>query len=210
MAIVGRPNVGKSTLFNRIIRKNEAIVDDRPGVTRDRKYAAAEWEGRPFTLVDTGGFIHKSENTIERGVTRQVLKAVEEADVVLFVTDCSTGVTAEDQDMAALLRKSKRPVLVVANKADNEKREIAAGEFHGFGMREVIPVSAVSGRGMGDMLSAVIRTLKAEESSAPEEAGGEPVRLAVIGRPNTGKSTFVNTLTGEERVLVHDIPGTTR
>jgi len=210
VAIVGRPNVGKSTLFNRIIRKQEAIVDDWPGVTRDRKYARAEWEGKPFTLVDTGGFIQKSENAIEKGVTRQVLKAVEEADVVLFVTDCSTGVTAEDQDMAALLRKSKRPVLLIANKADNEKREASAGEFHRFGMKEVIPVSAVSGRGMGDLLSAIIRTLKAEEASAPEKADVEAVRLAVIGRPNTGKSTFFNTLIGEERVLVHESPGTTR
>lgn len=209
VAIVGRPNVGKSTLFNRLIRRREAIVDDQPGITRDRKYADTEWEGTTFTLADTGGFIPKGRDAIEEGVTRQVKIAVEEADLVLFINDAATGITDTDGEAAKLLRKSKKPVILVVNKADHLEREFAAAEFIRLGLGEPLLISASNGIGTGDLLSRVIRMLGTRPAAGNEEKS-DSVVLAVIGRPNVGKSTFINAILGEERLLVTEIPGTTR
>ena len=209
VAIVGRPNVGKSTLFNRIIRKREAIVDDTAGITRDRKYADADWEGVPFTLVDTGGFIPRSQDVIESGVTSQVRVAIEEADFLLYLVDGTSGITDVDGEMADILRKGRKPYLLVVNKMDNERRTPDAAEFIRLGLGEPVLISALGGIGIGDLLSSVIARLDLPEpvDETGEETG---VRLAVVGRPNVGKSTFVNTVLGQERVLVTEIPGTTR
>lgn len=209
VAIVGRPNVGKSTLFNRLIRRREAIVDDQPGITRDRKYADVEWEGREFTLADTGGFIPKGRDVIEEGVTRQVKIAVEEADLVLFIVDAMTGITDIDGEVARLLRKGEKPVVLVVNKADHPERALAAFDFVRLGLGEPSVISASNGIGTGDLLSRILETLGPQ--ALPSEAEkSDAVFLAVVGRPNVGKSTFVNTVLGEERLLVTEIPGTTR
>ena len=209
VAIVGRPNVGKSTLFNRIIRKREAIVDDEPGITRDRKTGDAEWEGVLFTLVDTGGYVSKGRDAIETGVTRQVRLAMEEADLVVFLVDCTTGITDVDDDVARILRKSQKPCVLAVNKVDGERREPYAAEFVRLGLGEPVAVSAQVGRGVGDLLSLIVEALERPdgEVSSPDE---DVVKLAVIGRPNVGKSSFVNRVVGEERLLVTDVPGTTR
>ena len=209
VAIVGRPNVGKSTLFNRLIRRREAIVDDEPGITRDRKSADAEWEGRVFTVVDTGGFIPRGRGTMEKGVTRQVQLAVEEADLVLFVTDATTGITDVDGEVARLLRRRNKPVILAVNKADNPGRETGVAEFIQLGLGEPLAISAEGGIGTGDLLSRIVLVLGPAPNGA-DEAEAEAVRLAVVGRPNVGKSTFVNSVLGEERLLVTEIPGTTR
>jgi GTP-binding protein len=209
VAIVGRPNVGKSTLFNRIIRRKEAIVDDQPGVTRDRKHAHAQWEGVPFTLVDTGGFIPKTRDRMEEGVTAQVFAAIQEADLILFVVDATTGITDVDGEVAEILRKSGKPHILAANKADNPARELDAAELYRLGLGEMMPISALGGRGIGDLLSAVT-----EKFDPVQDVGAEPsegvIRIAIVGRPNAGKSTYINTILGEERLLVTEIPGTTR
>jgi GTP-binding protein len=210
VAIVGRPNVGKSTLFNRLIRRREAIVDDQPGITRDRKLAEAEWEGRHFQIMDTGGYIPKSFDVIETGVTEQVLMAVHEADLILFLVDVTTGITDVDEQVAVLLRKSGKASLVAVNKVDNDKREMELHEFYKLGLGEPMGISASLGRGIGDLLSAVVAALQAPGDAAENEPGQHEVRLAIIGRPNTGKSTFINTVLGENRMLVTEIPGTTR
>lgn len=210
VAIVGRPNVGKSTLFNRIIQRKEAIVDDQPGVTRDRKFAHAQWEGVFFTLVDTGGFIPKTLDRIEEGVTSQVRAAIREADLILFVADATTGVTDVDGEVAELLRKSGKPYILAANKADNPARELDAADLYQLGLGEVLPVSATGGRGVGDLLSAVVEKLPPPETESLAADGGPVLRIAVVGRPNAGKSTYINTVLGEERLLVTEIPGTTR
>lgn len=209
VAIVGRPNVGKSTLFNRIIRKKEAIVDDQPGVTRDRKFADANWQGTAFLLVDTGGYIPKTEDVIEAGVTAQVNSAIKEADLILFVVDATTGITDVDGDVAELLRKSQKPYLLAANKADNPTRELESATFYQLGLGEVMNVSAIGGRGIGDLLSEIVDRIEPLDSGHIE-LSDDVVKLAIIGRPNAGKSTYVNTILGEERLLVTDIPGTTR
>ncbi len=209
VAIVGRPNVGKSTLFNRIIRKREAIVDDTPGITRDRKSAATEWEGFQFTLVDTGGYIPKTKDTIESGVTRQVRLAVEEADLILFLVDCTTGITDVDGEVAELLRKSSKPYLVVVNKVDQKNRELDAAEFIRLGLGEPVMVSSLAGRGVGDLLSLIVKKL-GQTGSKKTVADDNAVKLAIVGKPNVGKSTFINVILGEERLLVTEIPGTTR
>lgn len=208
VAVVGRPNVGKSTLFNRIVRRREAIVDDAPGVTRDRKCADAEWEGVPFVLMDTGGYIPKGKNVIETGIAKQVRFAVAESDVVVFLVDCSTGITDVDGEVAEILRKNEKPCIVAVNKVDSDKHELDAAEFHRLGLGEPVMVSALVGRGVGDLLSRVVERLDGGEEEQTEEDGA--VKLAVVGRPNVGKSTFVNTILGEERLLVTEIPGTTR
>ncbi|HHS14248.1 MAG TPA: ribosome biogenesis GTPase Der [bacterium] len=209
VSIIGRPNVGKSTLFNRIVRRREAIVDDMPGVTRDRKSFPAEWEGRSFAVADTGGYIPKTQDTMEKGVTRQVQAALEQADVVLFVADCTTGITQVDAQVACLIQKSGKPCVLAVNKTDNEKREPEAAGFIHLGLGEPVPVSALSGRGVGDLLSEVVKRLP-EESASYNSETDPALRLAVVGKPNVGKSTFINTLLGEERLLVTEIPGTTR
>ncbi|NQT24295.1 ribosome biogenesis GTPase Der [candidate division KSB1 bacterium] len=210
VAIVGRPNVGKSTLFNRIIRRKEAIVDNQPGVTRDRKYAHAEWEGVNFTLVDTGGYIPKTRDIIEEGVTAQVRAAILEADLILFVVDATTGITDVDGEVADILRKSDKPYILAANKADNPARELEATTLYKLGLGDLMLISALGGRGIGDLLSALIEKLDPIEDGADKDASEDVIKVAIIGRPNAGKSTYINTILGEERLLVTEIPGTTR
>jgi len=206
VAIVGRPNVGKSTLFNRLTEQRDAIVDDQPGVTRDRIYGEVHWTGRDFDLIDTGGFVPNSADTYEAAIREQVHVALEEADVVLLVVDVTTGITSIDEEMATLLRRGDTPVVVVANKADNEERRWEVPAFYALGFEDVFAVSATSGIGTGDLLDAVIEQL-------PETDGDERpefTQIAIIGRPNVGKSSLVNKLVGAERSIVTDTAGTTR
>jgi GTP-binding protein len=222
VVIVGRPNVGKSTLFNRIIGEQVAIVEDRPGVTRDRKETEAEWLGVEFMLVDTGGWL-PGGNDLDAKVSRQVEAAVKTADVVLFVTDATTGVTEDDEALARWLRRIKAPVLLVANKADNDRRENERWEFLALGAGEPHPVSALHGRRAGDLLDEVISLLPVSDEAEPLpgidledatelwKAGDQPPpRVAIVGRPNVGKSTLFNRLVGADRSVVHDMAGTTR
>ena len=220
VAVVGRPNVGKSTLLNRIVGRREAIVEERPGVTRDRKEATAEWGGREFTIVDTGGWLPGEASTLEGKVSRQAEKAMAEADLVLFVVDTSIGPTDEDDRVAAVLRRLDRPTLVIANKVDSDKREHEIWEFASLGLGDPWPVSALHGRGTGDLLDEIIARLPfaAEPSETVEHEedglGGQDdeadAAIAIVGRPNVGKSTLFNRLIGDERSVVHDLPGTTR
>jgi GTPase len=208
VAIVGRPNVGKSTLFNRLAQTRLAIIEDQPGVTRDRLYFDADWNGRTFTLVDTGGIqIDKEGDTIEAHVTRQAEVAIREADVIVFVVDGRQGVTPGDREVADLLRRTKKPVLLAVNKIENLKHEELAYEWYELGLSDPITVSALHGMGTGDLLDALVEQLP----DRPEEEREEGVyRVAVIGRPNVGKSSLVNKLLGEDRVIVSDVAGTTR
>jgi GTP-binding protein len=210
VAVVGRPNVGKSTFFNRIIRRREAIVDDVAGITRDRKYAEAEWEGVHFTLIDTGGYLPKAENPIDSGVAHQVRLAMEEADLVMLVVDVTSGITDEDFEVAELLRKNEQKTVLVVNKVDGQNREYLAAEFARLGIPDMIAVSALGGRNMGDCLSLVLDRLGREPVPGSAPVNENEIKLAIVGRPNTGKSTFINTMLGEERMLVTDVPGTTR
>lgn len=206
VAVVGRPNVGKSTFFNRAIGRRVAIVDDAPGVTRDRNFGRAEWTGRPFFVVDTGGVIEGSDRTIDRLIREQAMTAVEEADVVLFLVDSRTGVHPLDQRLAEVLRRSSRPVLLTVNKVDNHPLERTHLDFWELGMGEPHPVSAISGRGFGDLFDTMLALLPEED----EDTDPGDLRVAVIGKPNAGKSTLVNRLFGADRVVVSDEPGTTR
>jgi GTPase len=225
VAIVGRPNVGKSTLFNRIIGAQAAIVEDRPGVTRDRKELDAEWLGVPFRVIDTGGWLPRGSG-LEAKVSQQVEAAVRHADVVVFVVDASVGVTDEDEAIADWLRRGVHEVVVVANKADNDRREDERWEFLALGLGEPYPVSALHGRRAGDLLDVVVDRLPGKDVDADEAGPDEmtavdqhepwtpeaprPPRVAIVGRPNVGKSTLFNRLVGEDRSVVHDVPGTTR
>ena len=206
VTIVGRPNVGKSTLFNRIIGKREAIVHNLPGVTRDRHYAVSDWSGKSFMLVDTGGYMPTSQDMIDLAIREQVDIAIEETDVILFMVDLTTGITDIDLSIAEKLRRTERPVLLVVNKTDNEMRESETFQFYNLGLGDPQPVSATLGRGIGDMLDHLIHFFE----ETPEEAETDFIKLAVIGKENVGKSSFVNTLLGKERVIVTPIPGTTR
>ncbi|HZT66008.1 MAG TPA: ribosome biogenesis GTPase Der [Acidimicrobiales bacterium] len=213
VALVGRPNVGKSTLLNRIVGRREAIVEERPGVTRDRKVVEGEWAGRVFDVVDTGGWL-AGGGRLEQQVSAQAERAIAQADVVLLVVDAAVGVTEEDEQVAGLLRRSGRPVLVVANKVDSDTREPDVWEFTRLGLGDPWPVSALHGRGSGDLLDQVVSRLPAEpEPAAPadqEEEGPGCPAVAIVGRPNVGKSTLFNRLIGEDRSVTHDMPGTTR
>jgi len=207
VAIVGRPNVGKSTLFNRIVGARVAIVESEPGVTRDRLYQDTEWAGRNFTIVDTGGLDFQENGEIIRGVRRQVELAIQEADVVLFVVDARAGLTPDDEDVAAIIRRAGKPALLIANKVERFDRPADIFDFYRLGLGEPIPVSAAEGLNTGDLLDRLVELLP------PESEDGYPadvIRIAVIGRPNVGKSSLVNRILGEERVIVSQIPGTTR
>jgi len=209
VAIVGRPNVGKSTLFNRLLEQRKAIVDDISGVTRDRQYGVAEWSGKNFNVIDTGGFVPRSEDIFEREIRKQVMIAVEEANALLFVVDAATGITDLDEAMADVLRRSTKPVLLVVNKVDNHDRLLEATEFYALGFDSIFFISSMSGSGTGELLDAVAALITDEQSAATLEKEALP-KFAIIGQPNVGKSSLLNALIGQERTIVSDIAGTTR
>ena len=206
VAIVGRPNVGKSTFFNRLIQRREAIIDSVSGVTRDRHYGKSDWNGKRFSLIDTGGYVKGSDDIFEAEIDKQVELAIEEADAIIFIVDVETGVTSMDEEVANLLRKVNKPVLLAVNKVDNNKRLANAVEFYSLGLGEYFPIASTNGSGTGDLLDALIEALPEIE----EEEESELPRFAVVGRPNAGKSSFINALIGEDRYIVTDIAGTTR
>jgi len=206
VSIVGRPNVGKSTIFNRFIGSRKAIVDDQYGVTRDRHYGESFWNGREFNVIDTGGYLPEETDVMISGIREQVHIAIEESDVILFVVDTEAGITSLDEAVSQVLRQQNKPVLLVANKADNKERELNATEFYSLGFKELYPISALSGRGTGDLSDRIVELLP-EEKDEPKS----PIpKLSIVGRPNVGKSSFINALLDDERCLVTDIPGTTR
>ena len=205
VAIVGRPNVGKSTFFNRLIQRREAIVDAVSGVTRDRHYGKTDWNGREFTVIDTGGYVKGSEDVFELEIDKQVELAIDEADAIIFMVDVESGVTGMDQDVAKLLRRHDKPVFLTINKVDNAMREADAVEFYALGLGDYFTISSINGGGSGDLLDAVVEVLPDEP-----ELEDELPRFAVVGRPNAGKSSFINALLGEDRFIVTDIAGTTR
>ena len=207
VAIVGRPNVGKSTLFNRLTKTRSAIVSDTAGPTRDRQYGKVDWNGKEFSIVDTGGWVVNSEDIFEDAIRRQVLIATEEANLVLFVVDVQTGLTDWDEDVAQILRKSKVPIILVVNKVDKNEQQYDAAEFYSLGLGEPFCISSSTGSGTGDLLDEVINNLKAEVDESLED--GIP-RFAVVGRPNAGKSSIINAFMGEDRNIVTEIAGTTR
>ena len=207
VAIVGRPNVGKSTLFNRLTQTRAAIVNDASGTTRDRQYGKMEWEGIEMSVVDTGGWVEGSEDVFESEINKQVYLAIEEADVILFMVDIKTGITDLDQEVAEILRRGKKPVIVVSNKDDNNQGMYAEAEFYSLGLGKPFAISAITGTGTGDLLDEVVRVMPKKVDDTPEE---ELPRFAIVGRPNAGKSSLVNSLMDEERNIVTDIAGTTR
>ncbi|MEQ8199619.1 MAG: ribosome biogenesis GTPase Der, partial [Clostridiaceae bacterium] len=207
VAIVGRPNVGKSTLFNRLAGKRISIVEDTPGVTRDRVYAEAEWLNHNFTMIDTGGIEPENENIIVKQMRRQAQIAIETADVIVFIVDGKEGLTGADHEVAQMLRKSKKPVVLVVNKIDSLKDENNAWEFYNLGIGDPITISASQGLGLGDMLDRIVEHFKNIAEVDEEE---EYIKIAMVGKPNVGKSSLINKLLGEERVIVSDVPGTTR
>ncbi|WP_299214794.1 ribosome biogenesis GTPase Der [uncultured Dokdonia sp.] len=206
VAIVGRPNVGKSTLFNRLIQRREAIVDAVSGVTRDRHYGKTDWNGREFTVIDTGGYVVGSDDVFEAEIDRQVELAIDEADAIIFMVDVENGITGMDEEVANLLRKVKKPVFLAVNKVDNNKRAADAVEFYNLGLGDFFTIAATNGSGTGDLLDAVVEALPEKEEIEEDELP----RFAVVGRPNAGKSSFINALIGEDRYIVTDIAGTTR
>lgn len=207
VAIVGRPNVGKSTLFNRLVGMRQAIVNDEAGTTRDRQYGSTEWNGRVFSIIDTGGWVRGSEDVFENEINKQVAIAIEEADLILFVVDTLEGVSSLDEEVADTLRRTKKPVLLVANKADNFSIAYQSAEFYAMGLGDPYPISAINGSGTGDLLDKVVALLPEETNS--EDMPNLP-RFSVVGRPNAGKSSLVNAFLGEERNIVTDQAGTTR
>jgi GTPase len=207
VAIVGRPNVGKSTLFNRLIEQQKAIVDNVSGVTRDRQYGNAEWTGHNFDVIDTGGFVEGSDDVFEKEIRKQVRIAIDEANVIVFVVDCMTGITALDDDMAKLLRQAPKPVLLMVNKVDNNDRALLANEFYALGFEKVFFVSSVSGSGTGELLDEVVSYIP--KDNVQEDFAGLP-KIAIVGQPNVGKSSMLNALIGQERTIVSDVSGTTR
>jgi GTP-binding protein len=210
VAVVGFPNVGKSTLVNRLSATRQAVVFETPGVTRDRKEIAVDWAGKRFLVVDTGGVDVADDSPITRQVAEQARRAVEEADLALFVVDAKAGIGPGDEEIAGILRRAKTPVLVVANKVDDPRRDDEALEFHALGLGDPVPVSALHGHGTGDLLDRVVEELERIGAGAPEEVGEDAIRVAILGRPNVGKSSLLNAIAGEERVIVSDVPGTTR
>ncbi|MBK5277341.1 MAG: ribosome biogenesis GTPase Der [Bacteroidia bacterium] len=207
VAIVGRPNVGKSTFFNRLVEKRQAIMDDMPGVTRDRHYGYAEWTGKFFTIIDTGGYVTGSDDKFESQIRKQVEHAVDEAIAVIFMVDCQTGLTGYDQEFANIIRRSKKPVFIAANKADTPNKSALANEFYELGMGDVFPISSENGSGTGELLDELVKIFPSEGVEDPD--AGIP-KITILGRPNVGKSSFLNVLVGTERSIVTDEAGTTR
>ena len=206
VAIVGRPNVGKSTFFNRMIQKREAIVDSTSGVTRDRHYGKSDWNGRLFTVIDTGGYVEGSDDIFQKEIDKQVNLAIEEADAIIFMVDVADGVTGMDQTIAELLRRSQKPIFLAINKVDNALRIQDTPEFYSLGFKEFFSISSVSGSGTGELLDELVKQLPQENERVEDNLP----RFAVVGRPNAGKSSFINALIGEDRYIVTDIAGTTR
>ncbi len=213
VAIVGRPNVGKSTLFNRLVQRREAIVDSVSGVTRDRHYGKSDWNGKEFSVIDTGGYVVGSDDEFEGEIRKQVQLALEECDVIVFVVDVTDGITPMDTAVSKLLRKSKKPVFLAVNKVDNAMRAADAVEFYNLGMGEYNTISSINGSGTGELLDAVVKDMpepEVFEEQSEEERAEELPRFAVVGRPNAGKSSFINALIGKDRNIVTDVAGTTR
>lgn len=208
VAITGRPNVGKSTFFNRMLEQRKAIVDDVSGVTRDRQYGVAEWIGRSFNVIDTGGFVVGSDDVFEREIRKQVHIAIDEANVIIFMVDAVAGITNLDESMADILRRSTKPVFLVVNKVDNHARMLEASEFYSLGFEHIFFLSSISGSGTGELLDAIVELMPAEKEETAEEA--YIPKFAIIGQPNVGKSSLLNALIGQERTIVSDIAGTTR
>jgi GTP-binding protein len=209
VAIVGRPNVGKSTFFNRLLEERKAIVDDTSGVTRDRQYGVAEWNGKSFNVIDTGGFVPESEEAFEKEINKQVMIAVEEANAMLFMVDAATGITDLDESMADVLRRTAKPVFLVVNKVDNHERLLEGTEFYGLGFDNIFFLSSMSGSGTGELLDALADLITEDHVAALEAEGALP-KFAIMGQPNVGKSSLLNALIGQERTIVSDIAGTTR
>ncbi|MES2851075.1 MAG: ribosome biogenesis GTPase Der [Bacteroidota bacterium] len=207
VAIVGRPNVGKSTFFNRLLEQRKAIVDDVSGVTRDRQYGVAEWVGKSFNVIDTGGFVAKSEDVFEKEIRKQVLIALEETDVIVFMVDVATGITDLDESMTGILRKTSKPVFLVVNKVDNHDRLLEASEFYSLGFEHIYFLSSISGTGVGEVLDDIVKLIKDDEATREDE---QLPKFSIIGQPNVGKSSLLNALIGQERTIVSDIAGTTR
>ena len=209
VAIVGRPNVGKSTLFNRLLEQRKAIVDDESGVTRDRQYGVTDWIGKTYNVIDTGGFVSGSEDVFEKEIAKQVLVALEEANAIIFMVDAGTGLTNLDDAMASILRKSTKPVFLTVNKVDTNERLMEASEFYSMGFENIFFIAAASGSGTGELLDAVAALITEDDSEETKEIDGLP-KFAIMGQPNTGKSSLLNALIGVERTIVSDIAGTTR
>ena len=209
LAITGRPNVGKSTFFNRLLEERKAIVDDISGVTRDRQYGITDWNGKSFNVIDTGGFVPHSDDVFEREIRKQVAIAIEEANAIVFMTDAAVGIANLDEAMAGMLRKSSKPVFLVVNKVDNNERMLAASEFYSLGFDKIFFISSMSGSGTGELLDAITELIPAEDADAEEFADSLP-KFAIIGQPNVGKSSLLNALIGQERTIVSEIAGTTR
>ena len=208
VAIVGRPNVGKSTLFNRLVERRQAIIHDESGVTRDRHYGISEWNGKKFTVIDTGGYVENSEDIFEKKTKDQVILALNEANVILFMVDCKNGLSTLDDDFSKVIRQIKKDIILVANKADNYELELNSNEFYELGLKEIpiVPISSISGSGTGELLDLVVSKLEVNTSAKDISLP----RISILGRPNVGKSSFVNAILGEERNIVTDISGTTR
>ncbi|HAI84288.1 MAG TPA: ribosome biogenesis GTPase Der, partial [Chitinophagaceae bacterium] len=209
VAIVGRPNVGKSTFFNRLLEQRKAIVDDISGVTRDRQYGVTDWNGKTFNVIDTGGFVPNSEDIFETEIRKQVVIAIDEADAIIFMVDAAVGITDLDEAMANMLRRATKPVLLAVNKVDNPERQLLATEFYAFGFDHTYFISSMSGSGTGDILDQLTSYIT-EEASEETKAETELPKFAIIGQPNVGKSSLLNALLGSERTIVSDIAGTTR
>jgi len=209
VAITGRPNVGKSTLFNRLLEQRKAIVDDTSGVTRDRQYGVTDWNGKTYNVIDTGGFVSGSEDVFEKEIAKQVLVAVEEANAIIFMVDAGTGITALDDSMADILRQSTKPVFLTVNKVDNNDRLLEASEFYSMGFKNIFFIASASGSGTGELLDALAELIT-DDASAETEAINALPKFAIIGQPNVGKSSLLNAMVGEERTIVSDIAGTTR
>ena len=209
LAITGRPNVGKSTFFNRLLEQRKAIVDDISGVTRDRQYGITDWNGKSFNVIDTGGFVPHSDDVFEREIRKQVAIAIEEAHAIVFMTDAAVGIANLDEAMAGMLRKSSKPVFLVVNKVDNNERMLAASEFYSLGFDKIFFISSMSGSGTGELLDAITELIPAENADAAAFADSLP-KFAIIGQPNVGKSSLLNALIGQERTIVSEIAGTTR